>query len=89
VGGYFLAVSPEKTLFSGGPGAWEAVFRISYIDLDGGMLRGGKFFRLTPMVNWHMSDNLRLEFTYGYGVLSRFDLEGSTQFFQARIQVQI
>jgi len=85
-GGFFHSVSPARTVFSGGPGAWEAVFRASYIDLDSGTLKGGRFWRLTPMVNWHLSDNLRLELTYGYGQLNCFDLSGRTQFFQSRIQ---
>jgi phosphate-selective porin OprO/OprP len=88
VGGYFKSVSPARTVFEGGPGAWELIARISYIDLDGGTLRGGKFWRFTPMVNWHLSDHLRLEFAYGYGTLDRFDLTGDTQFFQSRIQFQ-
>ena len=65
----------------------ELVFRASYIDLDGGTLRGGRFWRITPMVNWHLSDNVRLEAAYGYGQLDRFDLTGATQFFQSRIQL--
>jgi phosphate-selective porin OprO/OprP len=85
-GAYFEAVSPKRTVFEGGPGAWEAVLDMSYIDLDSGRFHGGKYWRLTPMVNWHMSDNVRLEFTYGYGMLDRFDLKGATQFFQGRIQ---
>jgi phosphate-selective porin OprO/OprP len=85
-GGYFEAVSPERTVFEGGPGAWEAVFHFSYTDFDAGPFQGGKFWRFTPMVNWHMSDNLRLELAYGYGTLDRFDLEGHTQFFQFRLQ---
>jgi len=89
VGGYFKAVSPAKTIFEGGWGAWEAVLRISYIDLDSGTLTGGKFWRITPMVNWHLSDNFRLEFTYGYGTLDRFQRKGVTQFFQSRLQIQI
>ena len=89
VGGYFRAISPTKTVFDSGPGAWEAVLRLSYIDLDSKTLNGGKFWRATPMVNWHLSDNLRLEFAYGYGRLSRFDLVGGTQFFQCRIQMQL
>jgi len=88
-GAYFEAVSPNKTVFEGGPGAWEAVLHVSYTDLDSGHFQGGKYWRLTPMVNWHMSDNLRLEFTYGYGELDRFDLTGGTQFFQARIQTSL
>jgi phosphate-selective porin OprO/OprP len=89
VGGFFKAVSPAKTIFEGGWGAWEAVFRISYIDLDDGKMQGGKFWRITPMVNWHLSDQLRMEFTYGYGSLDRFQRTGVTHFFQSRLQMQI
>jgi len=87
-GGFFNAVSPARTVFEGGPGAWELVARLSYIDLDDGPIQGGKFWRFTPMVNWHLSDHMRLELAYGYGKLDRFDLRGSTQFFQTRIQMQ-
>jgi phosphate-selective porin len=64
------------------------VARFSYIDLDGGTIRGGRFWRFTPMVNWHLSDHVRLELAYGYGVLDRFSLTGATQFFQSRLQLQ-
>jgi hypothetical protein len=73
-GGFFDQISPLRPVFSGGPGAWELVGRFSYIDLDSGPVKGGKFWRITPVVNWHMSDNVRLEFVYGYGSLNRFDL---------------
>jgi phosphate-selective porin OprO/OprP len=88
-GAFFEAVSPAQTVFEGGPGAWEAVLRYSYSDLDSGTIRGGKFWRITPMVNWYLSDNVRLEFVYGYGSLDRSDLTGKTQFFQTRIQFQL
>ena len=52
------------------------------------ILQGGTFWRLTPMVNWHLSDFLRLELIYGYGRLDRFALKGNTQFFQSRLQVE-
>ena len=87
-GGFFDQISPLRPVFSGGPGAWEFVGRFSYIDLNSGPVRGGTFWRITPVVNWHMSDNVRLEFVYGYGSLNRFDLVGKTQFFQTRIQLQ-
>jgi phosphate-selective porin OprO/OprP len=87
-GGYFDQISPAQTVFEGGPGAWEFVARFSYIDLDSGPLRGGKFWRFTPMMNWHVSDNIRLEFAYGNGSLDRFDSVGRTQFFQTRVQLQ-
>lgn len=88
-GGYFAAISPDRTVFEGGPGAWEAVLHLSFIDLDSGNFHGGKLWRLTPMVNWHLSDNIRFELGYGYGVLDRFDLKGHTQFFQSRLQLTL
>ena len=77
-GAFFDRISPTRSVFNGGPGAWEVVGRFSYSDLDDGPIRGGKFWRLTPMVNWHMSDNIRLEFVYGYSSLNRFDMVGKT-----------
>jgi len=41
------------------------------------------------MLNWYLSDNIRLEFAYGFGSLNRFGLVGHTQFFQSRIQLQL
>jgi phosphate-selective porin OprO/OprP len=78
-----------RPVFKGGPGAWEVVLRYSTFDLDDGPIRGGKFWKISPMVNWYLSKELRLEFAYGYGVLDRFNLKGATQFFQARIQVTL
>ena len=89
-GGFFNQISPLRPVFQGGPGAWELVANFSYIDLDSRAITGGKFWRFTPMVNWHMSDNVRLELAYGYGSLNRFGIAGGvTQFFQARIQLQL
>ena len=87
-GGYFLQVSPARTVFRGGPGAWEAVLKVSYIDLDDQGIRGGRFWRFTPMVNWYLTDHLRLEASYGVGQLDRFGMIGTTQFFQGRLQFQ-
>jgi phosphate-selective porin OprO/OprP len=88
-GAFFEAVSPNRTVFENGPGGWEAVLHMSYTDFDSGRFHGGKLWRLTPMVNWHMSDNLRTEFVYGYSVLDRFELEGGTHFFQMRLQITL
>lgn len=88
-GAYFERVAPARSIFDGGPGAWELVGRFSYSDLDSGPIQGGTFWRFTPMVNWHMSANVRLEFIYGYSSLNRFDVVGKTQYFQSRIQFQL
>jgi phosphate-selective porin OprO/OprP len=88
VGGYFRSIAPKRPVFQKGPGAWELVFRVSYSDLDSQRVHGGAFARITPMVNWYLSDNVRWEAAYGYGHLNKFDLKGNTQFFQTRIQLQ-
>jgi phosphate-selective porin OprO/OprP len=86
--GYFKDIAPKRPVFNGGPGAWEAVLRYSYTDLDSKNVHGAKFGRITPMVNWYLSENVRLEMAYGYGHLDRFNLKGNTQFFQTRLQLQ-
>ncbi len=88
VGGYFKDIEPKRSVFGGGPGAWELVLRYSYTDLDSHSVHGGTFGRITPMVNWYLSQNVRLEMGYGYGHLDRFNLNGNTQFFQTRLQLQ-
>ena len=87
--GVFGGIVPASDVFKGGRGTWEFVARFSYTDLDDGAIQGGKFWRFTPMVNWHMSPNVRLEIAYGYGELDRFGVKGGTQFFQTRIQLQL
>lgn len=86
VGGIYTFIPIEKSVFKGGLGEIEGVIRFSSLDLNGGSISGGKYWRITPMVNWYLSDNLRFELAYGYGILNRYDLEGATHFFQTRLQ---
>jgi len=88
-GSYFDAVSPRHSIYHGGSGGLEVGLHLSNIDLDDAAVAGGKFWRLTPIVNWHLSDNIRLEFEYGYGTLDRYGMRGHTQFYQSRIQLQL
>ena len=89
VGSIFGFVKVNKSVFKGGWGEWEAVLRISSLDLNDGPIQGGKFLRLTPMVNWYMSRILRMEFVYGYGILERYNMEGTVNMFQTRLQLTI
>lgn len=79
----------KKSVFKGGKGAIEGMFRVTSFDLDGGNIKGGTFWRLTPMVNWYLSKDIRFSLVYGYGVLNRFDIKGGTQFFQTRLQLTL
>ncbi len=82
-------VPVKKSVFKGGPGAWEMVLRFSQFDLNDGPVHGGKFWRITPQVNWYLSGNVRFELAYGYGILDRFNIKGATQFFQSRLQLSL
>jgi phosphate-selective porin OprO and OprP len=89
IGSIFGFVPVAKSVFKGGWGEWEAVLRFSSLDLEDGSIDGGKFWRITPMINWYMSKFVRTEFIYGYGVLDRYKMKGSVQIFQARFQLTI
>jgi phosphate-selective porin OprO/OprP len=86
-GGFFGPISPRRPVFEGGFGAWEAALIFAYADFEDRSFEGGKYWRVTPMMNWHMSDNVRMAFVYGYGTLDRFDVVGHTNFFQLRLQL--
>lgn len=87
--GIYGFVPVARPVFKGGPGAWEVVLRYSMFDLDDGVIQGGNFWKITPMVNWYLSKEVRFEFAYGYGVLDRFQLKGATHFFQSRLQLTL
>ena len=88
-GGYFNQISPARSVFSGGPGAWEIVMHGTAADFDDEAITGGKYWRVTPMLNWYLSDQVRLEVAYGYSSLNRFGIKGKTQFLQTRLQLQL
>ena len=82
-------MSPDSTVIQGGAGAWGPLVKFSYSNLTNGPLQGGIFWRVTPMIDWYLTDNLRLEFAYGYGVLTKVGTRGVTQFFQTRLQMRL
>lgn len=85
----FGFVPVKKSIFKKGIGEIEGVVRLSALNLDDKSVQGGKFWRLTPMVNWYLSRIIRMEFVYGYGVLDRFGIKGPVQFFETRLQFTV
>jgi phosphate-selective porin OprO/OprP len=84
-GNIYGFVPVKKSLFKGGAGTWEAGLRYSSFNLNNSAIRGGRFWRITPTVNWYPTEYLRFEVSYGYGMLDRFNMKGATQFLQGRI----
>lgn len=82
-------VNPKKTLFKGGPGCWQLLFTATTYNTNDGLMPGGNWWKLTGMVNWYPSNDYAIKLMYGYGTLDRFGIQGATQFFQARFQINI
>lgn len=88
-GSIYGFVPVKHSVFKGGWGEWEGVLRLSLLDLNNRSIEGGRFWRITPMINWYVSKVIRMEFVYGYGVLDRYQLKGGVHFFQSRIQFTV
>ncbi len=89
-GAFFEGVQPKHPFDRfRGSGAWEVVLRVSYADLDSGTIDGGQFMRITPMINWYASKNVRWELVFGYSVLERMNMLGQTEYFQTRLQMTL
>jgi len=89
VGSIFGFTRVKKSVFKGGLGEIEGVIFASTLNLNDGNIKGGQFWRITPMINWYPAKGIRLEFVYGYGTLDRYNLKGHVQFFESRLQFTI
>ena len=89
LGGKLGFVQPKSSAFSGGTGALEAVLHYSYADFDDGDVAGGRFWRVTPQLNWYVDNMVSLRANYGLGRLDRFGTQEFTHFLQFRVQFQI
>lgn len=67
-------------------GAVELVGRFSYLDLDSGLVQGGKLAKWYGGVNWWASRQWKLGAGYGLADLDRFNKVGRTQALQLRVQ---
>ena len=76
----------------GGWGALEVALRFSYVDLNGGSIRGGREYDLTAGLNWYLSEKTR--FMLNYIRAKAKDREtpppvegGTADIFQVRFQI--
>jgi phosphate-selective porin OprO/OprP len=88
-GSIFGFMPVKKSVFEGGVGEIEFVLIASTLNLNNGSIAGGQMTRITPMINWYVTKYMRLEFIYGYGMLDRYKMHGTIQFFESRIQFTV
>ncbi|MCJ7705238.1 MAG: OprO/OprP family phosphate-selective porin [Desulfobacterales bacterium] len=64
--GIFPQIKPKQDFhpLKGKWGAWEVAARLSYIDLNGEDIKGGKERNFTAGVNWYLNSNIRPIFNY-------------------------
>ena len=62
--GVFSRIKPNRDFFEGGWGALELGLRFSYIDLNGGNIRGGREHDLTAGLNWYLNEKTKFMFNY-------------------------
>ena len=90
--GVFTGVEPQPSFHptKGEWGAWELAFRHSYVDLNDGIIKGGKESNFTAGVNWIHNRNVRLMFNYIHAYVkdraSPSIENGKAHIFQARCQ---
>jgi phosphate-selective porin OprO and OprP len=65
-------VVPRTSIDNGGWGAFEIAARISTLDLNDGMVQGGRENNLTLGLNWYPTSHVRFAFNWVY-----FDVEGN------------
>jgi phosphate-selective porin OprO/OprP len=54
-------------------GAWQIASRVSYINLNGNDIRGGKELNFTAGINWYFRKNLKVAFNYVHGNVNNGD----------------
>lgn len=87
--GTFGAVPVSRTVFQGGPGAWEVTARYSGIDLRNGLIDGGKMNILSIGLNWWLAPTFGVNLNYRYIILNQFNEVGRSQGIMARVLLML
>ncbi len=92
--GIFSGIKPENDFhfFGGGWGSLEVALRFSYVDLNGGSIRGGKEYDLTAGLNWYLNENARFMLNYVRAEAKNREIppsieDGTADILQVRFQI--
>ena len=50
-----------------GPGAWEVLYRYSYVNLNSGSVQGGLYSEHTVGLNWYWTPGIKVQLNYFNG----------------------
>ncbi len=87
--GVFDRIKPNRNFMGkeGGPGAWQIAARYSHIDLEDGLINGGKLDTVTAALNWYLNPNTRAMLNYVFADADdKYD--GRANILQMRFQVE-
>lgn len=92
--GIYQAVTPYSNVFRvctdegivTSWGAWEAVGRVSNLDLASGNIAGGNMTNLTVGMNWYFAVRTRCMFNYIHSFLDRGNRDSNADIFLCRLQ---
>jgi len=96
-GGVFERVVPHENFFRvraedgnvyTGKGAWEVLYRYSYIDLNDGAVAGGRAGDHTIGLTWYLSPYTKLMFNYVNSTLYRYGRRGDLNVFEMRAAME-
>lgn len=78
-------VPVSRSVYQGGPGAWELASRFSRIDLSNGLVDGGEMDILSMGLNWWLQPTFGISLNYRYIILERNQVKGRSSGLLARI----
>ncbi|MGD9128297.1 MAG: porin [Planctomycetia bacterium] len=94
--GVFTTVTPNENFFRvraqggsicTGMGAWELLYRYSYLDLTNISIDGGLISDHTIGLNWYLNPHMRIMFNYVNSTVTDTVGEGNMNIFETRAQV--
>jgi len=83
--GIFGPVPVSKSVYHGGPGAWEVAARYSSLDLSDGKVDGGEMDIYSLGLNWYLSPIFSLALNYRHIQLDRYGVRGSSDGLMGRV----
>ncbi len=87
--GTLSRIKPNKNFSPkiGSWGAWELALRYSWIDLDSGIIRGGREEDWTLGLNWYLNPNIRIILNYILANIDHDLYDGNLGILQTRFQI--